>query len=117
MENPFGTVGQSFNAPITEPDDGPDPLRLLDFMEFLNLTGRYSKCPHCPHDGQWEISTQDDVEPGMERNPKVTIYKTGVAHGSPHTQVGLTCPNCGHFAQVSTYKIRQFQAAQAEKNG
>lgn len=53
----------------------------------------------------------------MEKNPKVTLYKTGVGHGSPHTQVGLTCPNCGHFAQVSTYKIRQFQAAQAEKNG
>lgn len=59
----------------------------------------------------------DDNDPGMHHNPKLTIYKTPVSSGSYHTQVGMTCPKCGHFALISTYKIRQFQKIQGGANG
>lgn len=94
---------------IINDEDAVEPLRLNDLFQFLNGRQRSTACPYCIHEGVWEVSMQE--EPGdqvMPDNPKMQLFKTAVANGATHTFVGMTCPNCGNFAQISTYKIREF---------
>lgn len=92
-----------------------EPLRLSHLMEFLTTAKRSTTCPHCNYRGPWEISLQ--LEEGEDsENPRLTIYMDHVISGGYHTSSGMTCANCGHFAQISTYKIRQFLAQQEGSN-
>ncbi len=97
--------------------DPNDPLRLEDLMRFLLAARRRTQCPHCDHRGPWEVSlneTADDFDP---QNPPLTMYRNYIQDGSFHTSAGMTCPQCGHFAEVATYKIRAFIEQGDESDG
>lgn len=103
----------SFHGPIEgviiNDENAEEPLRLNDLFHFLNARQRSTSCPYCIHEGVWEVSMQDEAdEQAVQKNPKMQLFKTEVADGATHTFVGMTCPNCGNFAQISTYKIREF---------
>lgn len=95
-------------------DGTKEPLRMNDLIGFLSARKRSSSCPHCDYRGGWEIAMfEADSE---ETNPKLEIFVLDTASGSKHSTAALTCPNCGHFAQVATYKIRQFMLERMSKN-
>ncbi|WP_156176557.1 hypothetical protein [Pseudomonas veronii] len=41
-------------------------------------------------------------------DPKLQIFIEVSMAGDKHSNVGVVCPNCGHFATIATYKIREF---------
>lgn len=96
---------------LREDDTEPDPLRLSDLIRLLNTSGRYTKCPSCDHKGPWEIATTSDQPNHPGDDPKLTLYRihVGEGQGDYHTTVAMTCPRCGHFAQISSYKIRELK--------
>lgn len=109
-------VGAMFSPKLHEEDDD-DPLRLGDLMRFLIAVRRKTQCPHCEHRGQWAVALNDSSPHYNGENPPLTLFKNHLLHGSYHTAAGMTCPNCGHFAMISTYKIREFLAEEESKNG
>ena len=87
-------------------EDGSDPpLRMNDLLSFFSAKKRSTKCPCCDWIGGWEIATHE--ENPEEENPKLDIITLAGSNGPALSTAGMTCPNCGHFTQVSTYKIRQ----------
>lgn len=103
---------------LREHENESEPLRMNDLMDLLNDSGRYTKCPHCDHKGAWEISTTSEERENPGDNPRLTMYRNyaGSEADHYHTTAAMTCPNCGHFAQISTYKIRQHKN-QGRPNG
>ena len=103
---------------ITLTEDGSlPPLRMSDLMEFFVEVGRSGKCPHCPHEGIWEISMLNVPDSKDPENPKLTIYLSPTDAGESHSSVGITCPNCGHFSLINTYKIGQFHSLRKTPHG
>jgi hypothetical protein len=106
MQGPNKVYGKVTNVKINE-DGAATPLRLNDLFAFLNDRERYTSCPHCDHEGVWEVSMYEEGDEQTE-NPRLQLFKINTSEGGHHTFSGMTCPKCGHFAQISTYKIRQF---------
>lgn len=90
-----------------EDDTGDEPLRVDDLISFFGDRNRSLACPHCPHEGGWEIALYMKVDED-EKNPLLVTFPNESVTGSKHNSCGMTCPNCGHFAFISTYKIRQY---------
>lgn len=85
-------------------DGSLPPLRASDLINFFTERKRSTQCPHCEWRGGWEIAMQDaDAD-----DPKLQIFIEASLTGDKHSNVGVVCPNCGHFASVATYKIREF---------
>ena len=95
-------------------DGSQDPLRMQDLISFLAARQRRSSCPHCSWQGGWEIAMFEEND--QDENPKLEIFKLDTLSQSIHTCVAIICPNCGHFAQIATYKIREFMAEAEAKN-
>ncbi|WP_248769044.1 hypothetical protein [Pseudomonas sp. MWU12-2345] len=98
-------------------DGSGDPLRAQDLIDFFVATNRSPKCPCCPHEGAWDFSLQTvegEGEGEGSKNLPLSIYVHVMIDGQRHTTAGMTCPKCGHFAQISTYKIREFQASRGK---
>lgn len=94
-------------------EDGTlEPLRMNDIMRFLSGSGRTPACPHCDWVGGWEIALNE--ENSTDTNPKLDIFVIPNLAGDGITTAALTCPQCGYFSQISTYKIRQFLTDQGE---
>ncbi|MBF8746869.1 hypothetical protein [Pseudomonas monteilii] len=97
-------------------EDGSLPdLRMADLLAFLSKQGRSPKCPHCEWKGGWEIAMNE--EDPTDTNPKLEILTHQNLRGTFLTTAAMTCPNCGHFAQISTYKIRQILGSTGDLNG
>lgn len=99
-----------------EDEEGLEPLRVDDLTSFFSDRNRSLECPHCAYEGGWEIAlymaSKED-----ESNPMLVIFPNVSATGTKHSSCGLTCPNCGHFAFVSTYKIRQYLEEAGKSHG
>lgn len=102
------TIEGKLKPPRLAETDPNDPLRLNDLMRFLLSAKRKTQCPHCDHRGPWEISLNESVDDYDPENPPLTMYRNYIQDGTFHTSAGMNCPQCGHFAVVSTYKIRAF---------
>ena len=111
MENEFGKGERLGPAHLIAEDGSLPPLRMSSLLIFLSLQGRSPRCPHCDWEGGWELALHDmDADDEDEQgfvDPKLEILVHANMRGTTRTTVGMTCPNCGHFAEVSTYKIRQ----------
>lgn len=99
-----------------EDETGLVPLRVDDLISFFSARDRSLACPYCPHEGGWEMALHM-VEKEDESNPLLVIFPNTSATGTVHSSCGLTCPNCGHFAFVSTYKIRQYLREVGKEHG
>ncbi|SDI56501.1 hypothetical protein SAMN05216605_114181 [Pseudomonas abietaniphila] len=97
---------------VVNDEDSSEPLRLSDLFKFLNVRKRSTSCPHCDHRGAWEISMQEESD--NEENPRLLLFKMESTKGEAHTSIAMNCPNCGHLAQISTYKIREFLAGDVQ---
>lgn len=89
-------------------------LRASDLLRFFEASSRDTKCPHCAHIGQWEFHIKIDPETGeSEDDPVLIPFKIGMGGSSESWTkcAGITCPQCGHFALVSMYKIAEFKAS------
>lgn len=87
-------------------------LRTSDLLRFFEASGRSNRCPHCTHAGPWEIHIKIDPETGKAEEDAVLIPFHITMPGSKDSWTkcaGLTCPQCGHFALVSMYKIAEFK--------
>lgn len=95
-------------------------LRQSDFISFLEEKRRLKKCPHCEHSGAWEFHVMTDPETGeAEEDPVLVPYlvPVGVPGEEPEPCIGITCPECGHWALISMYKIRSFLNSEAQNRG
>ncbi|HTN30064.1 MAG TPA: hypothetical protein VL178_04415 [Pseudomonas sp.] len=83
--------------PITQDDV---TFTVSEFMEFLAATGRSSKCPVCPHQGDWIFHTMPD-------NETVAIYAAkhfGMDDGYMPVAY-MECPTCGFLQQTSLFAV------------
>lgn len=98
-------------------DDGDlEPLRISDLVDFFSDRKRSLSCPYCTHKGGWEIALHTLVVED-DKDPLLVIFPNKSVNGTSHNSCGLTCPNCGHFTFVSTYKIRQYLKESGRENG
>lgn len=108
----IGRIDNVGGMPLHE-DGTAAPLRVNDLIQFLTDRKRSTKCPHCEWRGGWEIAMQDtagdEEAPGESENPRLQIFRTESLCGNLHTSTAVICPNCGHFGQIATYKLRQWQ--------
>lgn len=95
-------------------DGSLPPLRMKDLTGFCTARGRARHCPHCDWSGGWEIALNE--EDPNDTNPKLDIFILPTMSNSKHTASALICPNCGHLAMISTYKIRQYMDAKDALN-
>ena len=116
MKKNYYVTGKIDNIKLSD-DDSLPPLRVSDLMDFFVAVGRSGKCPQCPHDGVWEVSMKRDSQEDNPENPILSLYLSPTADGENHASAGITCPNCGHFSLINTYKIRQFQSSEDSNNG
>lgn len=71
-------------------------------MRYFSEVGRRSKCPLCPHEGNWLFHTED------EDRDTVRIHAVGRPNPSTqYTPVALVeCPQCGFVTQVNLLSVR-----------
>lgn len=110
-----GSGGRLENVFLFVEDESLPALRMNDLLKFLSQQGRSPKCPHCEWKGGWEIAMNED-DPS-DKNPKLEILRHQNLRGTFLTTAAMTCPNCGHFAQIATYKIRQVLGSVGGANG
>ncbi|WP_141697275.1 hypothetical protein [Pseudomonas aylmerensis] len=116
MKKNYYVTGKIDNIKLSD-DESLPRLRVSDLMDFFVAVGRSGKCPHCPHDGVWEVSMHKVSDEADPENPLLSLYLSPTSAGDTHTSAGVTCPNCGHFALINTYKIRQFQEREGSHHG
>lgn len=88
------------------------PLEIKDLIGFLQATGRSEECPFCHYRGAWDIHVDLPLDDsGSSEMLSVFAVPAQRENDDPHTCVGMTCNQCGHFSLISVYKIRQYQAA------
>ncbi|EOZ5126497.1 MULTISPECIES: hypothetical protein [Pseudomonas] len=93
-------------------------LRASDLIRFFEHAGRYSKCPHCDHDGTWDFHIKIDPETGKSDDDPVLIpFCIGMADKADGWTkcAGVTCPQCGHFSLISMYKIAAFKEGRDQR--
>jgi len=98
-------------------EEVPGSLRASDLMRFLKHVGRTSKCPYCEHSGAWEFHVKLDPETGQaEEDAELIEFKVEMpgALEAWTKCAAITCPQCGHFAMISMYKIAEFLSKEAK---
>ncbi|MGP5331967.1 hypothetical protein [Pseudomonas helleri] len=121
MSNEYGHAERIGPVRVIAEDGTLPPLRMSHLLIFLSLQGRSTKCPYCEWNGGWEVALHEDGEDIEDEsgliNPRLEIITHGNIMGGARTTVAMTCPNCGNFAEISTYKIREVLSKDHESNG
>lgn len=75
-------------------------VTLEQFTQFLTIVGRSSKCPVCPHDGEWLFYIDKSSSSGLDSPMAITDMVTRYAKSPSDTYHVFTmeCPNCGNLA-------------------
>ncbi|UUC20772.1 hypothetical protein [Pseudomonas asiatica] len=78
-------------------------VKLEDFIRFLTNVGRSSKCPVCPHDGEWLFYIDQTKNTGMASPMAVTdvITKYAEAPSDTYPVFTMECPNCGFLTYTN----------------
>lgn len=108
-------------------DDGPTfevndasakDLRASDLLNYFKSSGRHSRCPHCTHTGTWEFHIKLDSSGNAEEDPFLIPFKLSMDEQPSESWTkcaAITCPNCGHMALISMYKIAAFKESNHEQ--
>lgn len=97
-------------------------ITLKQFANFLTMVGRSSKCPICPHEGDWNFYIDDTHTRGEESYMLVTMMNVITADGAPDTAghhgcFSMECPRCGNLVYTSTPVVIATLARGGIKNG
>lgn len=121
MNNEYGSAERGGPFQVFAEDGSLPPLRMSHLLMFLSTQGRSTKCPHCEWNGGWEIALHEEADDLEDEsgffNPRLEIITHGNIRGGTRTTVAMTCPNCGSFSEISTYKIREMLSKDHQGNG
>lgn len=98
-------------------ESGIGELRASDLLKYFSASGRYNNCPHCSHVGPWEFHIKLDEEGRAEADAVLIPFKLGM-DDEPEAWAkcaAVTCPQCGHMALISMYKIAAFKESNRDQ--
>ncbi|WP_139326714.1 hypothetical protein [Pseudomonas flexibilis] len=99
-------------------ESGVRDLRASDLLSYFKKSGRHTRCPHCDHVGIWEFHIKIDEEGRADADPILIPFKLSMDDRNDEAWTkcaAITCPNCGHVALISMYKIAAFKESNHEQ--
>lgn len=95
------------------------PVRFSELISYFNAMGRSTKCPVCPHDGQWHFHAQGSDTPTDD--PILIPISLATAPGAPPelankfmSVLAMECPRCGHLEMLQTARVLQYIEGKAK---
>tara|TARA_R110001606_G_scaffold44622_1_gene116692 strand:+ start:361 stop:696 length:336 start_codon:yes stop_codon:yes gene_type:complete len=97
--------GARYHAEMEQVEYSEMMIPMERFIQFLKHTSRSTKCPLCPHQGEWLVHAHE-----YEGQQMMNIYTMGDGreNNNVYPFVALECPRCGFTPMTSAFKLKEF---------
>ncbi len=98
--------------------DSDISITLDQFKQFLVGVGRISKCPVCPHSGNWNFYVDNSSGLGGHSMMALTPMTSEYAQSSDdrYYLLAMDCPKCGYMSYTNSKTVLNWLAQKGLTN-